>query len=150
MKQKKVFFSGTLLLFLWSNWCWPFDLWFLCLFQIQLDNLEFLVRVLLKLGLKDFEHYFASMWKWKLLSRVRLFATPWTIQSLEFSHQNTGVGSLTLLQWIFLTQESNRGLLQCRFFTNWAVRWAQLYSSLNIHWHCLSLKVEWKLNFFSS
>ena len=25
-------FSGTLLLFWWSNGCWPFDLWFLCLF----------------------------------------------------------------------------------------------------------------------
>ena len=28
--------------------------------------------------------------------------------------KNTGVGSLSLLQWIFLTQESNRGLLHCR------------------------------------
>ena len=28
--------------------------------------------------------------------------------------QNTGVGSLSLLQWIFLTQESNQGLLHCR------------------------------------
>ena len=27
--------------------------------------------------------------------------------------KNTGVGSLFLLQWIFLTQESNRGLLHC-------------------------------------
>ena len=27
---------------------------------------------------------------------------------------NTGVGSLSLLQWIFPTQESNRGLLHCR------------------------------------
>ena len=27
---------------------------------------------------------------------------------------NTGVGSLFLLQWIFPTQESNRGLLHCR------------------------------------
>ena len=27
---------------------------------------------------------------------------------------NTGVGSLSLLQWNFLTQESNRGLLHCR------------------------------------
>ena len=27
--------------------------------------------------------------------------------------QNTGVGSLSLLQGIFLTQESNRGLLHC-------------------------------------
>ena len=26
-----------------------------------------------------------------------------------------GVGSLSLLQWIFLTQESNRGLLHCRW-----------------------------------
>ena len=25
-------FSGTLLLFRWSNGCWQFDLWFLCLF----------------------------------------------------------------------------------------------------------------------
>ena len=29
--------------------------------------------------------------------------------------QNTGVGSLSLLQRIFLTQESNRGLLHCRW-----------------------------------
>ena len=28
--------------------------------------------------------------------------------------KNTGVGSLFLLQWIFLTQESKRGLLHCR------------------------------------
>ena len=27
--------------------------------------------------------------------------------------KNTGVGSLSLLQWIFSTQESNRGLLHC-------------------------------------
>ena len=28
--------------------------------------------------------------------------------------QNTAVGSFTLLQWIFPTQESNRGLLHCK------------------------------------
>ena len=28
---------------------------------------------------------------------------------------NTGVGSLSILQWIFLTQESNWGLLNCRW-----------------------------------
>ena len=28
--------------------------------------------------------------------------------------KNIGVGSLSLLQWIFLTQESNQGLLHCR------------------------------------
>ena len=30
------------------------------------------------------------------------------------------------------------------------VRWVQLYSSLNILWHCLSLGLEWKLTFFQS
>ena len=29
--------------------------------------------------------------------------------------KNTGVGSLSLLQWIFLTQESNQGFLHCRW-----------------------------------
>ena len=29
--------------------------------------------------------------------------------------KNTGVGSLSLLQWIFATQESNSGLLHCRW-----------------------------------
>ena len=87
--------------------------------------------------------------KWKWLSRVQFFATPWTIQSMVFSRplewvalpfsrgssqprdqtqvsptagrflpaepqgkpKNTGVGSLSLLQQIFLTQKSNWGLL---------------------------------------
>ena len=87
----------------------------------------------------------------KSLSRLRLFATPWTMQSVEFSRpqywsgypfpspadlpnpgikptppaqqadslpaepqgkpKNPGVGSLSLLQWIF---KSNRGILHCR------------------------------------
>ena len=33
-------FSRILLLFRWSNGCWPFDLWFFCLFYIQLKHLE--------------------------------------------------------------------------------------------------------------
>ena len=92
--------------------------------------------------------------KWNSLSHVQLFATPWTIQSLELSRpeywsgqpfpspgnlpnpgikprspalqmdslpaeppaklKSTGVGNLSLLQWIFATQESNWGLLHCR------------------------------------
>ena len=50
--------------------------------------------------------------KWKSLSRVRLFATPWS--PWNSSGQNTGVGSLSLLEWIFPTQESNQGLLHFR------------------------------------
>ena len=40
-------------------------------------------------------------------------ATPWTIQSTP--GQNTRVGSLSLLQQIFPTQESNPGLPHCRW-----------------------------------
>ena len=47
--------------------------------------------------------------KWKSLSRVQLFATPW-----NFPGKNTRVGSLFLLQRIFPAQGSNRGLLHCR------------------------------------
>ena len=54
-------------------------------------------------------------WKWKSLSHVWLFATPWTIYSPWNSPgQNTGVGGLSLLQGIFSTQGSNPGLLHCR------------------------------------
>ena len=52
-------------------------------------------------------------------SDFQLFVTPWTTQSMEFSRilvilQNTGVGSLSLLQGTFLTQRSNPGLLNYR------------------------------------
>ena len=57
--------------------------------------------------------------KVKSLSRVRLFVTLWNIvhQALcpwNSPGKNTGVGSLSLLQEIFPTQESNWGLLHCR------------------------------------
>ena len=52
--------------------------------------------------------------KWKSLSRVRLFATPWT-RPLNSPGQNTGVNTLSLLQGIFPTQGSNPSLLHCRW-----------------------------------
>ena len=43
------------------------------------------------------------------------FVTPWTIYSpWNSSGQDTGVGSLSLLQGTFPTQRSNPGLLHCR------------------------------------
>ena len=48
-------------------------------------------------------------WKWKLLSHVRLFAIPWNSPG-----QNTGVGSLFLLQGIFPTQGLSLGLPHCQ------------------------------------
>ena len=83
-------------------------------------------------------------WKWKSLSYVQLFATPWTVvhgilqaRILEWvafplnprhptlqagslpakpleRPKNTGVGRLLFLQWIFNTWELNQGLLHCR------------------------------------
>ena len=53
-------------------------------------------------------------WVWKSLSRVWLFATPWSIQSMEFSRPEYWVGSHSLLQGIFPTQGSNLGLPHCR------------------------------------
>ena len=35
-------------------------------------------------------------WMWKSLSHVQLFVIPWTIQSMEFSRPEYGVGSLSL------------------------------------------------------
>ena len=56
----------------------------------------------------------SEKWKWKLLSCVWLFVTPWIYSPWNSAGQNTGVGSLSLLQGIFPTQGSNPGLLQCR------------------------------------
>ena len=53
----------------------------------------------------------------KSVSRVRLFATPWTTRLLhpwDSPGKNTGVGCHFLLQEIFPTQELNRGLPRCR------------------------------------
>ena len=51
-----------------------------------------------------------SIWgKWKSLSHLWLFVTPWNSPG-----QNTGVGSLSLLQGIFSDHGSNPGLPHCR------------------------------------
>ena len=52
------------------------------------------------------------------LSRVQLFATPWTVAcqaplSMDSPGKNTGVGSHFLSQGIFLTQGSKPGLQHC-------------------------------------
>ena len=88
---------------IWNNKCWQacgkngtvVHFWWECK----------LVQLLLK-----------TAWKWKLLSRVQLFVTAWTIQSSL--GQNTGVGSLALLEGIFPTQGSNPGLPHCRGILN--------------------------------
>ena len=55
---------------------------------------------------------FRYLWKWKSLSCVRLFVTPYS--PWNSPGQNTVVGSPSLLQGIFPTQGSNPGLSHCR------------------------------------
>ena len=59
--------------------------------------------------------------EWKSLSRVRLFMTPQTIKSMEFSKPEywpsliySSLKNNSLLQEIFPTQGSNPGLPNCR------------------------------------
>ena len=56
-----------------------------------------------------YKYILSEQTKWKSLTRVQLFATPWN--SLG---QNTGVSSLSLLQGILPIQGSNSGLLHHR------------------------------------
>ena len=51
--------------------------------------------------------------QWKSLSLVQLFVTPWN-SPWNSPGQNTGAGSLSLLQGIFPSQGSNSGLPHCR------------------------------------
>ena len=50
---------------------------------------------------------FERKWKWKSVSHVRLFVTPGLHSPWNSPGQNTGVGSLPLLQGIFPTQGWN-------------------------------------------
>ena len=57
--------------------------------------------------------------KVKSLSRVQLFATPWTVAyhappPWDFPGKSTGVGCHFLLQGIFPPQGLNPGVLHCR------------------------------------
>ena len=54
--------------------------------------------------------------------------------------KNTGVGSLSLLQWIFPIQESNQGLLHCRrILYQLSYQGSQGSSPHPPHWNCGAL-----------
>ena len=55
-------FSGTFLLFQGSSRCWQFDLWSSAFSKTSLNIRKFMVHILLKPGLENFEHYFTSVW----------------------------------------------------------------------------------------
>ena len=68
--------------------------------------------------------------KWKSFSCVWLFVTPWTYSPWNSLGQNTGVGSLSLLQGIFPTRDRTQvSHVGGGFFISWATKEAQEYRS---------------------
>ena len=86
--------------------------------------------------------FWQQPWRVKVTQSCLTLCDPWTIQSMEFS--NTGLGSLSLLQWIFPTQESNWGLRHCRQILN------QLSYQGSKHELCPSKKIcsSWNLKMY--
>ena len=61
--------------------------------------------------------------KWKSLGCVRLFATAWTIQSMEFSRPEYWRGYRSLLQGSSQPREQTQvSHIAGKFFTSWATR----------------------------
>ena len=87
--------------------------------HISLHDVNYEAKWRKKANCKAFK--FLHSWKVKVksLSRVQLFATPWTVASRllhawDFLGKRTGMGCHFLLQGIFPTQRSNPGLPHCR------------------------------------
>ena len=110
-----------------------------------------------------------KIWKWKLLSHVHFFATPWTIHSMEFSRPEYWDETFPF-QGIFPTQGLNPGPPHySRFFTSWDTRgkkkiWSQSwawrkalsqdalpeqYRRVKNNPHQIALKVPMELKAFS-
>ena len=77
-------FLELFLFFRWSNGYWQFDLW------------EFMVHILLKPGLENFEHYFASV-KWvQLCSSLKIL---WHCLSLGLERRLTFSSSMATIEF---------------------------------------------------
>ena len=108
----RLLWSATPLL---GSWLHCYSLWDLasCLTSLSLGCLLYKMRIKslpYGIGVRTrYRHVCNRMSgsKWKSLSRVQLFATPWTIQSMEFFRPQYWSGSLSLLQRIFPTQGLN-------------------------------------------
>ena len=97
---------------------WTYD----CQGEGIVRELEIDMYTLLYLKWKTNKAQLHTTWKSsevKLLSRARLFVTPWTVACTKLLHpwdflgKSTGVGCHFLLQGLFPTQGSNPGLPHC-------------------------------------
>ena len=131
-------FSWNSLLSLWCSECWQFDLCSSVFSKPNLDVWKFLGGIMLKPSVQKFKHDFTIMWDkhncpmiWTVFTTTLLgnldeseseshsvMSNSWRPHGLyrpwNSPGQNTGVGNLSLLQRIFLTQGLNPGLPQCR------------------------------------
>ena len=96
--------------------------------------------------------------KWKSLSRVRLFETPWTIESMEWILQ------VRILEWVayLFSSRSSRprnstgvSCISGRFFTNWFIReapYSQSYGFPVVMYGCESWTIKkaerWRIDAF--
>ena len=104
----------------------------------SLNIWKFSIHVLLKPGLENFEHYFASVcfcWCCQVASVVSDSVRPHIRQPTRLPVP--GILQARTLEWVPLPLP----LLACEM--------SATCSSLNILWHYLSLGLEWKLTFHS-
>ena len=129
----------------------------------NLNIWKFTVHVLLKLGLEDFEHYFASVWDecncavvWAFFrdfpggsdgkASVYNVGDPGSVLGLG---RSPGEGNGNPLQYSCLEKPMDR---EAWYATVHGIAKSQTRLSnftLSILWHCLSLGLEWKLTFSS-
>ena len=91
------------------------------------------------------------------LSVVSDSVSPWTMQSIDFSRgQNTGVGSLSLPQGIFLMQGLNPGLLTCRWILYqlspqvWLVEGGLKLKCSSPLYHSVALRINTRFGCFAA
>ena len=75
---------------------------------------------------------------WTQISHIQADSLPAEPQRKP---KNTGVGSLSLLQWIFLTQELHQGLLHCRQIL-YQLSYNVIYTLLLVAQSCLTLQLH--------
>ena len=134
-----------------STFCvcqWTFWLLLLLLLVVfaVVNNAAMNPGIQISLWVPDFQfcwdYIYILLWKWKSLSRIWLFVTPWTIQSVEFCRPEYWSGSLSLLQGIFPTQGLN--ILLYHMIILFLIVWGTivLFSILCSHQQCIRLPIS--------